>query len=532
MSSRRGLRGVAPALVACALLAPAAAQDELPPAPPETKSDAPAAPAPPPREPFRGSADDLAAKFPALVTLGDIGRSRGGKPIRTVTVTAPGGEATWVALVVHGVTGGRPADEEALVLDVAAKLAWDASALPAGAAFRFVLRASPDAGPARTGNATPTDEDRDGATDEDGPDDLDGDGVVGWMRIPDPAGAFAADDAQSALPKRADPAKGLAAAWTIVPEGRDDDGDGLFNEDGPGGVDVGRNFAVSFEEHVAPAGRWAASEPETRALMDHLLADERVALVYEIGGAESIVGNPDWGGAWAKLPDDDAKLLEGLRSAHGKGHETPLRKARAPGAGSLAATVWHQLGRVWIGRAPLGRVGPPWPAAGAEWPADHAFPKWTRATAPGLPPGAEIGVLAPRDESKPAPEVFAETLSIADFLVLAAKERAQVVFTRTATSGASGVLRIETRLANSGRLPTHTQRGADVKGRRPLNVRIALPEGATLLAGKPLVQIERIAGGAESEVLRWVVAGTSGGKVRIDCAGPDTGTTTLEAVIR
>jgi hypothetical protein len=31
--------------------------------------------------------------------------------------------------------------------------------------------------------------------------------------------------------------------------------------------------------------------------------------------------------------------------------------------------------------------------------------------------------------------------------------------------------------------------------------------------------------------MKWVVAGATGAKVRIECTGPDTGTTTFEAVI-
>ena len=80
-------------------------------------------------------------------------------------------------------------------------------------------------------------------------------------------------------------------------------------------------------------------------------------------------------------------------------------------------------------------------------------------------------------------------------------------------------------------MPTHTQRGADVKGRRPVNVRVKLPEGASLVAGRPLVQIERIAAGAESEPLVYVVKGTSGAKVVVEAVGPDTGVVTTEAVI-
>jgi len=42
----------------------------------------------------------------------------------------------------------------------------------------------------RTGNATVTDDDRDGKTNEDAPDDLDADGKITWMRIESPIGEY------------------------------------------------------------------------------------------------------------------------------------------------------------------------------------------------------------------------------------------------------------------------------------------------------------------------------------------------------
>lgn len=537
-------RGLAvAALTACAVAAHA---EETPPAG-VPASDPPAAPGPegvPARTPFRGTAEELAARH-SRVTLSEIGRSRGGRAIRAATVAASeDAEVTWVALVVRGLAGGRPADEAALVLDVAAALA-ERTDLPRGVAFRFVLDGSPDASaadgaptagvpaPTSRGNATPTDDDADGATDEDGPDDADGDGRVGWMRVPDPSGDFAADDpAQPQSPVRADAAAGRAPAWRVLPEGRDDDGDGRWNEDGPGGAVVARNFPVAFEEHVRAAGRWAASEPETRALLDHVLADERIAVVYEIGDAETIAASPEHGAAWPKLPDDDAKLLEALRTVHGKAPDGVVRKAHPPGAGSLGLTAWHQLGRLWFGRAPLGRAGPPWPAPGAHWPHDLRL-VWTPLTSPGAPAGAEIASAPPGSPGggAAATDALAETDAVAEFLARLARDRARVAFTRTEVAGSSGVLRVAARLVNTGRLPTHTQRGADVRGRRPLNVRPVLPAGAKLLAGRPLVQVERLAGGAESEELRWVVAGPSGATVTLECVGPDTGRTVFDVVI-
>ena len=130
-----------------------------------------------------------------------------------------------------------------------------------------------------------------------------------------------------------------------MPEGRDDDGDGAWNEDGPGGVDLARNFTWRFEEHAPGAGLWAASESTTRAILDLLLADERVALVYETGRDDVPAAAPPWNDVWRKLPDADAALLDDLRALHGKGPDAE-RKAHAPGRGSLGGTVWHQLGRI------------------------------------------------------------------------------------------------------------------------------------------------------------------------------------------
>ncbi|MCE9635982.1 MAG: hypothetical protein K8T90_09770 [Planctomycetes bacterium] len=438
-------------------------------------------------------------------------------PIRVLTVAAtPEANVEWATLVVAHLSGWRDDDDSRLALDVAAHLAAHAADLPAKTAVRFIVDACPDAVGLTGGNATPTDDDQDGDVDEDAPDDLDGDGAAGWMRVPDAAGDFADEDPKKPNegPQRADAAKGI------------------FNEDGPGAVDVSRNFATFFEEHVPAAGRWAVSEPETRAMMDLLLADERIAVVYEIGAAETLAAAPEWTGAWPKLPDADAKLLDALRAAHGKG-VVEKRKPKAPGAGSLAAVCWHQLGRLWLGRAPLNRITPPWPAAGAD-PVHLTF-RWTKvadAVAKGLPDGTEVAQIdVPTDTKTTGEPVFGETSSITEFLTMLAKDRAAVVFTRTETSGEPGVLRIETRLANTGRLPTHTQRSVDVKGRRPLNVRVLLPDGATLLAGRPLVQVERLAGGEDTDALRWVVAGPSGATVVVECVGPDTGRRTLEVKI-
>src|SRR5262249_30318930 len=147
----------------------------------------------------------------------------------------------WEALLVAGLEGLRDRDETRLALDVAARLAEDADSIPPRCAVRVLVDGDPDAtayakdARIRAGNDFAVDEDQDGDVDEDGPDDVDGDGRISWMRFPDPAGELAGDE-------RADAAKGRQPTHRLVREGRDDDGDGVWNEDGPGGVDVARNF--------------------------------------------------------------------------------------------------------------------------------------------------------------------------------------------------------------------------------------------------------------------------------------------------
>lgn len=495
---------------------------------------------------YAGTPADLAAAN-AHVDRSVIGTSAGGREIELLTVRAlrdgapePDAAVQWKALLVAGLSGLRDRAETRLALDVASELASRAADFPPGVAFEVLVDGNPDAtasaaaGLVRAGNDTPTDEDQDGDVDEDGGEDLSGDGLVTWMRFPDPTGQLSVAPRDPAteepeLPVWADPEKGKARTHRIVPEGRDSDDDGAWNEDGPGGVDLSRNFPWRFEELTPGRGRWAASEPETRALIDHLLADERVALVYEFGDAETVSKEPGNNDAWPKPPGDDAKLYAALRELHGPGVKDLKRDPHTPEPGSLGSVVAHQLGRIYVGRAPLGMSGAPWPAPGAELP-DYLAVRWTPLTVSGVPRGAEVGVIVPAPD-KQAPPLAAESDAATAFLIDVAGGRAALSFEDTRVSGEPGVVRFRTKIVNTGRLPTHTERGAEVRGRRPVNVWLRAPLGCTLLGGDVHTKLERIGAGAASDELKYVVKGPSGTIVRVEVVTPDAGTTTLEVRI-
>ena len=88
----------------------------------------------------------------------------------------------------------------------------------------------------------PYDEDGDGLLDEDPPNDLDGDGFVTQMLVKNPNGMWkrSADDRRLLVRRGVEDIDG--EFFDIYSEGIDDDGDGEFNEDDVGGIDMNRNF--------------------------------------------------------------------------------------------------------------------------------------------------------------------------------------------------------------------------------------------------------------------------------------------------
>ena len=133
----------------------------------------------------------------------------------------------------------------------------------------------------------PVDSDGDGLLDEDGPEDLDGDGYILQMRYKDPKGTYIIDsrDSTGRLMKRVEQGKG---EYSIESEGIDNDGDGKYNEDGIGGLDLHRNYAENWRPSAEATGRgwtqggageYPLSEPETRSVVTFLLANPNIYIV-------------------------------------------------------------------------------------------------------------------------------------------------------------------------------------------------------------------------------------------------------------
>jgi hypothetical protein len=99
----------------------------------------------------------------------------------------------------------------------------------------------------------PRDDDHDGLVDEDFPDDLDGDGNICMMRKKDPYGMYKTDPEDPRLMVPVKP--GEKGEWTILgEEGIDNDGDGLINEDAEGYVDPNRQWGFDWAPEYVQSG--------------------------------------------------------------------------------------------------------------------------------------------------------------------------------------------------------------------------------------------------------------------------------------
>ncbi|MGV3707690.1 MAG: M14 family metallopeptidase [Gemmatimonas sp.] len=129
----------------------------------------------------------------------------------------------------------------------------------------------------RTG-LSPRDNDGDGVIDEDGMDDLDGDGHITQMRRRNPLGRYISHPDYPSVMIPAPP--GQKGEWELLgQEGIDNDGDGSVNEDGPGSYDPNRNWPWRWAAQNVQGGAdpYPTSLIETRNVMSFIISHPNIA---------------------------------------------------------------------------------------------------------------------------------------------------------------------------------------------------------------------------------------------------------------
>ncbi|MGD8329868.1 MAG: M14 family metallopeptidase [Acidobacteriota bacterium] len=164
---------------------------------------------------------------------------------------------------------------------------------------------------ARTGHI-PVDSDGDGAFDEDGPNDLNGNGVIEQIRKYVPGeGDYRVSARDPRIMERVGPDE--VGDWVMLgSEGIDDDGDGRVNEDPVGGYDPNRNYAADWQPNYIQGGSmdYPFELPEARAINDFMMAHPNIAgfqSFHNSGGM--ILRGP--GAAWqGRYPQADIRVYD------------------------------------------------------------------------------------------------------------------------------------------------------------------------------------------------------------------------------
>ena len=236
---------------------------------------------------------EMVKAHPQLVRLESIGKSVGGRDIWVLTISdfSKGNPdrkpAMWVDGNIHG--------NEIQASEVSLYIAWYLTEMFASNKFiqelleqktfyiaptinpdgRAVFTEGP--GTLRSG-VLPLDNDRDGIADEDGPQDLNGDGFITQMRKRNPNGQYIADPA---YPNRLIPTPpGEKGEFDLLGmEGIDTDGDGRINEDSEGGYDPNRDWGFNWQPNFIQGGalKYPFSLPESRAVRDFIIKRPNIA---------------------------------------------------------------------------------------------------------------------------------------------------------------------------------------------------------------------------------------------------------------
>jgi hypothetical protein len=252
---------------------------------------------------------DLVEAYPELLSIESIGQSVGGRELWMVTLNNPatGSDREKTAMFIDGNIHGNEiqAAETVLysiwylcksygVIDRITELINERS-------FYFMPMENPDGRevwfhqPATPhflrGGIRPVDNDHDGLIDEDGADDLDGDGHITTMWIKDELGRYEIDEDDPRFFTRVgsnDPPGG----WTrLGEEGIDNDDDGRINEDGIGGYDPNRNWPSDWQPEWIQYGAtdYPFSLPETRAVGEFVLDHPNIAACQSYHNAGGMI---------------------------------------------------------------------------------------------------------------------------------------------------------------------------------------------------------------------------------------------------
>ena len=510
----------------------------------------------------------LAGEHADLVSVVAVGRSRAGRVIEGLRIMAGERTSGRPGILVVANVDGPYVWTSTLALDEARALAEGyakderVKKLLDTTTLYFVPRADPDAAEARFAaplyeqwaSGAGVDNDRDGRAGEDPPSDVDGDGFVTQIRVPDPEGEWIEDPSDPRALVKADPKKGQHGKWKLWTEGRDLDRDERVAEDAELDAVVNQNFPQGWRELDPRAGRFATEEPPARALCDFVLLHKDIALVLTYGAQDNMVEKPKTSGDGTqrtkRMPPEGTIDADGdLYAEIGKRYKK-ITGSKAKGENDARGSfqAWCELQRgLWCLNVagwtmPLDEPAPkkegeadkeksegdkadkPEPSEDAKrlrWIDAHneaaRFVAWKPFQHPEL--GAvEIGGFAPYAKIEPpeAERVEQQKKQFEFLLTLGDLVPRVVIGECTAKSLSGGLWEVKAAVENHAFLPLLSAAARRAEAVRPARINLRLPKEAQLLAGNAESRLEDLPGVSGRHEYRWLVHGAAPKSIGIE----------------
>ncbi|NKB89337.1 MAG: peptidase M14 [Acidobacteria bacterium] len=270
----------------------------------------------------------MADTWPDFLELQSVGESHGGREMWLMTINNPatGGELDKAGMFIEANVHGNEIQGAEVVLYTIWYLMEnygrieDVTRLVDERVFYLVPSVNPDGrdyfldehgSGARTGHV-PVDSDGDGQFDEDGPNDLNGNGVIEQIRkyVPGEGNMRVSHDDPRIMERVA---PGEVGDWVMLgSEGIDDDGDGRVNEDPVGGYDPNRNYGSDWQPNYIQGGsmNYPFELPEARSINDFMMDRANIAGFQSFHNTGGMILRPP-GMAWyGDYPRSDIRVYD------------------------------------------------------------------------------------------------------------------------------------------------------------------------------------------------------------------------------